>query len=97
MGGVLTGNEGVDGSNAFFVGEISRAPVGILNALRDLVLRVIDAGRLDGPIGLSTLMKFDFVLPGDGVGEMSDKVSIVLSDNEGRGFRGSVDAWSWAC
>ena len=93
----MTGSEGVDGFNGFLVGEISLALVGILNALRDLVLRVVDGGRLGGPIGLSTLRKFDFVLLGDGVGEMSDKVSIVLSDNERRGVLLSVGGWSLAC
>jgi hypothetical protein len=88
----LTGIEGADDFNGFFVGEICRALVGILNALRVLDLRIVDAGWLGGPIGLSTLKKFAFVLVGDGVGGMSDKVSIVLSDKDGRGLRLPAEA-----
>lgn len=74
----MTGNEGADGFRGFFVGEGSRAAVWTPNALRGLVW------WLGGPIGLSTL-KVDFLPPGDGVGEISDRVSIVLSDKDGRG------------
>jgi hypothetical protein len=74
----LTGNEGADGFRGFFVGEGSRAAVWTPNALRALVW------WLGGAIGLSTL-KVDFLPPGDGVGEISDRVSIVLSDKDGRG------------
>jgi hypothetical protein len=95
-GGVLTGSEGSADLKGFFVGEMSRALAGMLDALRALVLRVVDAGRLGGPIELSTL-KVDFVLAGDGVGEMSDKVSMVLSDNERRGLRLTVAGWRLAC
>lgn len=44
IGGVLTGNEGTDDLNGFFVGEISRTLAGILNALRVVDLRTVDAG-----------------------------------------------------
>jgi hypothetical protein len=47
-------------------------------------------------MGLST-WKVDFLPPGDGVGEISDKVSIVLSDKEGRGLHLSVAGCSLAC
>ena len=62
----------------------------MLKALRLLDLRSEEAGWLGGPIGLSTLKKFDFLPAGDGVGEMRDRVSIVLSDNERRGLRPAV-------
>ena len=83
----MTGSEGVDGFRGFFVGEGSRGAVGIPNALRVLALRIVDIGWLGGPMGPSTLKKVDFLPPGDGVGEISDKVSIVRPDKDGRGWR----------
>jgi hypothetical protein len=87
IGGDLTGSEGADGFRGFFVGEGSRGAVGILNALRVLALRIVDMGWLGGPMGLSTLKKVDFLPPGDGIGEISDKVSTVRPDKDGRGWR----------
>jgi hypothetical protein len=92
----LTGNEGADGFRGFFVGEGSRAAEGLPNALRVRDLRIVDIGWLGEPIGLSTL-KVDFLPPGDGVGEISDKVSIVLSDKDGRGLRLSAAGGGLAC
>ena len=97
VGGVLTGDEGADGLRGFFVGEeSSRAAVWTPNALRVLVLRIVDIGWLGGPIGLSTL-KVDFLPPGDGVGEISDRVPTVLSDKDGRGLRLSAAGCGLAC
>jgi hypothetical protein len=93
----LTANEGADDFRGFFVGEGSRAAVGITNALRVLLLRIVDIGWLGGPIGLSTLMKIDFLPPGDGVGEISDKVSIVLSDKDGHGLCLSAAGCALVC
>jgi hypothetical protein len=93
----LTGNEGTDGFRGFFVGEGSRGVVGILNALRVLALRIVDIGWLGGPIRLSTLTKADFPPPGDGVGEIRDKVPIVRSDKDGRGLRLSAAGCGLAC
>ena len=92
----MTGNEGADAFRGFFVGEGSRAAGGIPNALRVRDLRIVDIGWLGGPMGLSTL-KVDFLLPGDGVGEINDKVSIVLSDKDRRGWRVSVTGCGLAC
>ena len=93
----MTGNEGADGFRGFFVGEGSRGAVGTPNALRVLALRIVDIGWLGGPIWLSTMKKVDFLAPGDGVGEISDKVSIVRSDNDGRGLRLSAARCGLAC
>ena len=93
----MTGNEGADGFRGFFVGEGSRGAVGIPNALRVLALRIVDIGWLGGPIGLSTLKKVDFLPPGDGVGEISDKVSTVRSDKDGRGLRLLAACCGLAC
>jgi hypothetical protein len=46
-----------------------------------------EAGRGGGRIGLSALKKLDRRRPGDGVGGMFERVSIVLSDKDGLGFR----------
>jgi hypothetical protein len=93
----LTGIEGANGFRGFFVGEEgSRAAVWTPNALRVLVLRIVDIGWLGGPIGLSTL-KVEVLPPGDGVGEVSDRVSIVLSDKDRRGLRLSVAGCGLAC
>lgn len=92
----MAGNEGAGGFRGFFVGEGSREAVGIPNALRVLALRIVDIGWLGGPIGLST-MKVDFLPPGDGVGEISDKVSIVRSGKDGRGWRLSAARCGLAC
>ena len=86
----MTGSEVTIDFDGCFVGEIWRALVGMVKALRLLDLRSEEAGWLGGPIGLSTLNKFDFLVAGDGVGEMRDRVSIDLSDNEGRGLRLAV-------
>jgi hypothetical protein len=92
----LTGNEGADAFRGFFVGEGSRAAGWTPNALRVLVLRIVDIGWLGGAIGLSTL-KVDFLPPGDGVGEISDRVPTVLSDKDGRGLRLSAAGCGLAC
>ena len=93
----MTGNEGVDGFRGFLVGESSRGAVGIPNALRVLALRTVEIGWLGGPIGLSTMKKVDFLAPGDGVGEIRDKVSTVRSDKDGRGLRLSAARCGLAC
>lgn len=49
-----------------------------------------DTGRDDGVIGFSGRKKLDLRLRGDGEGGIWDSVSIVLSDREGLGRRGSV-------
>ena len=49
-----------------------------------------DAGRDDGVIGFSGGKMLDLRLRGDGVGGIWESVSIVLSDKEGLGRRGSV-------
>lgn len=92
----MTGNEGIDGFRGFFVGEGSRGAVGIPNALRVLALRIVGISWLGGPIGLPTL-KVDFLPPGDGVGEISDRVSIVRSDKDGRGLRLSAARCGLIC
>jgi hypothetical protein len=51
-----------------------------------------DAGRDEGNAGSSEGKKPDFCLRGDGEGGIWARVSIVLSDREGRGRRGSVRA-----
>ena len=96
MGGVLTGNKGADAFRGLFVGEGSRAAVWTSNALRVLVLRIVDIGWLGGAMGPSTL-KVDFPPPGDGVGEISDRVSIVLPDKDGRGLCLSAAGCGLAC
>ena len=49
-----------------------------------------ELGRDDGAIGLSDGKKLDLRLRGDGEGGIWDRVSMVLSDKEGLGRRGSV-------
>lgn len=49
-----------------------------------------EVGRDDGATGLSDGKKLDLRLRGDGEGGIWDKVSMVLSDKEGLGRRGSV-------
>ena len=93
----MTGNEGADAFRGFFVGEGSRGAAGIPNALRVLAWRIVDIGWLGGPIELSTLKKVGFLAPGDGVGEISDKVSIVRSDKDRRGLRLSAARCGLAC
>ena len=52
-----------------------------------------DVGRDVGPTGLSNGKKLDLRLRGDGEGGIWERVSMVLSDREGRGLRGSVRDW----
>lgn len=54
------------------------------------VLLKDDAGRGDGPTGLSVGKKLDLRLRGDGEGGIWERVSMVLSDKEGLGRRESV-------
>lgn len=51
-----------------------------------------DPGREQGFEGLSELKKPDLLLWGDGDGGICDSVSIVLSEREALGRRGSVRA-----
>ena len=54
------------------------------------VLLTDDAGRDDEATGLSGGKKLDLRLRGDGEGGIWERVSMVLSDKEGLGRRGSV-------
>lgn len=50
-------------------------------------MRIAEAGRAGGPIDPLLLTVLDRLRDGDGAGEICERVSIVLSDNEGRGLR----------
>lgn len=50
-------------------------------------LRVAEAGRAGGPIDPLLLSVLERLREGEGPGETCDRVSMVLSDNEGRGLR----------
>ena len=52
-----------------------------------------DVGRDVGPPGLSIGKKLDLRLRGEGEGGIWERVSMVLSDREGLGLRGSVRDW----
>ena len=70
-------------------GRCGRSPWLVLG--RDLLKD--DVGRDAGPTGLSIGKKLDLRLRGDGEGGIWERVSIVLSDKEGLGLRGSVRDW----
>lgn len=50
-------------------------------------LRMAEAGRAGGPIDPLLFCVLERLRDGDGAGEICDRVSMVLSDNEGRGLR----------
>lgn len=83
VGDILPG-----GLNGRFDGESGREVTGVLG--RDSL--ILDAGRIGGGIEVSTPTKLGLLPTGDGQGEIWDNVSIVLSDNEGRGRRLSLNS-----
>lgn len=83
VGDILPG-----GLNGRFDGESGRGVAGVLG--RESLM--LDAGRIGGGIEVSTPTKLGLRPTGDGQGEIWDNVSIVLSDNDGRGRRLSLNS-----
>ena len=82
--GVLTGSDGVRSFNGFD-GDVVADLGGAHDAFRRLAF-IAEAGRLGGPMGL-TAVEVNLCLLGGGDSESWESVSIVRSDNDGRGFR----------
>lgn len=74
------------GLKGLFDGESGRALAGVLG--REPLM--LDAGRVGGGIEVSMPAKLGRLPTGDGHGDICDKVSTVLSDNDSRGRRLSL-------
>lgn len=77
----LVGEALPGGRKARFDGDSARVVAGVVG--RD----VLDVGRIGGGIELSLLTKLVLLGIGDGHGDTCDNVSVVRSDNDGRGLR----------